>query len=57
MTTEMEKLDPINRVACEVGGCKVRLFFLREPNENIERLVLDNLMSVFEQKMQGLANV
>ena len=50
-------IDPENIVEREINGCKVRLFFLLERNERIERIVLDNLMLVFDRKMQGVSSV
>ena len=43
-------LDPVNQLEREIEGCKVRLLFLRDRNEKVERLVLENLMDVFEQR-------
>ena len=43
-------LDPVNQVECEIEGGKVRLLFLRDRNEKVERLVLENLMDVFEHR-------
>lgn len=50
-------IDTKNRIERDVDGCKVRLFFSLHPNEKVERLVLDNLMLVFDDKMQGVATV
>ena len=55
-TIEAASIDPVNRVEREIGGCKVRLLFLQDRNENVERLVLDNLMNVFERKIRTLDN-
>jgi len=55
--TEKSYIDPNNIVEREINGCKVRLFFSPQRNEKIERLVLDNLMLVFDRKMQGLSSV
>lgn len=59
MINVMEKpnIDTKNKIERNIDGCKVRLFFSLNPNEEIERLVLDNLMLVFDRKMQGLPNV
>lgn len=46
-------IDTVNRIERDIDGCKVRLFFSLHPNEKIERLVLDNLMLMFDRKMQG----
>ena len=54
---EKPYIDPLNIVEREINGCKVRLFFLSERNERAERMVLDNLMLVFDRKMQGAASV
>ena len=51
------KIDPENMVEREINGCNVRLFFLLERNERIERLVLDNLMLAFDRKMQGVSSM
>ena len=50
-------VDPNNRIEREINGCKVRLFFSLSRNEKVERQVLDNLMLVFDKKMQGMVNV
>jgi len=50
-------IDSENQIVREINGCKVRLFFCLKPNEKTERLVLDNLMLVFDRKMQGLSSV
>jgi len=57
MTTEKPNIDPNNIIEREINGCKVRLFFSPESNEKVERLVLDNLILVFDRKMQGLTSV
>ena len=54
---EKPNIDTKNRVERNIDGCKVRLFFSLNPNEKIERLLLDNLMLVFDRKMQGLSIV
>ena len=51
------KIDPENMVEREINGCNVRLFFLLERNERIERLVLDNLMLAFDRKMQKVSSM
>ena len=51
------KIDPENVVEREINGCNVRLFFLLERNERIERLVLDNLMLAFDRKMQRTSSM
>ena len=50
-------IDMVNIVEREINGCKVRLFFLLERKERAERAVLDNLMMVFDLKMQGVSSV
>ena len=55
--TENPNIDTNNIVEREIGGCKVRLFFMLEPNEKAERLVLDNIMLAFDRKMQGAEGV
>ena len=50
-------IDPDNRIERDIDGCKVRLFFCSARNDKTERLVLDNLMLVFDRKMQGLVTV
>ncbi len=50
-------VDPDNRIEREINGCKVRLFFSLMRNEKVERQVLDNLMLVFDKKMQGMPKV
>ena len=54
---EKPNIDTKNRIERNIDGCKVRLFFSLNPNEKIERSVLDNLMLVFDRKMQGLPTV
>ena len=56
-TIDKSNLDPVNQVEREIEGCKVRLLFLRERNEIVERLVLNNLMDAFEQKIKNLSSV
>ena len=36
-----------------IGGCKVRLSFNLQRNDEIERMVLDHLMLSFDRKMKG----
>ena len=55
--TDRPNIDPHNSIERDIDGCKVRLFFSLARNELAERLVLDNLMLVFDHKMQGLATV
>jgi len=50
-------IDPDNILEREINGCKVRLFFMLERNEKAERMVLDNLMLVFDRKIQGVSSV
>ena len=47
---ENTPLDPVNQLERKIEGCKVRLLFLRDRNEKVERLVLENLMDVFEHR-------
>jgi len=54
---EKPNIDTKNRIERNIDGCKVRLFFSLNPNEKIERSVLDNLMLVFDRKMQDLSTV
>jgi hypothetical protein len=54
---EKPNIDTENRIERDIDGCKVRLFFSLQPNEKIERLVLDNLMLLFDRKMQGASRV
>ena len=54
---DIPNIDSENIVEREINGCKVRLFFLLERKEKAERLILDNLMMVFDLKMQGEAGV
>jgi len=49
-------IDPDNMSERNYNGCNVRLFFTLEHNERAERLVLENLMLVFDRK-HGLSNV
>jgi hypothetical protein len=51
---EKQNIDPDNKIERRINGCKVRLFFILEHNERTERLVIGNLMNVFDRKMQGL---
>lgn len=55
--TDKPDIDPNNSIKREIDGCKMRLFFRLERNEIAERLVLDNLMLVFDRKMQDLGIV
>jgi hypothetical protein len=55
--SEKPNIDTENRIERNIDGCKVRLFFSLQPNEKIERLVLDNLMLLFDRKMQGASRV
>ncbi len=41
----------------DANGCKIRLSFSEQRNDWIERLVLDNLMRVFEKRLSGLSCV
>jgi len=41
----------------EINGCMVRVFFSAERNEELERLVLDHLLLVFDRKVKGMSNV
>ena len=50
---EKADIDPINKIEKEVGNCKVRLFFSSKQNDKIERIVLDNLMLVFDKRMKA----
>jgi len=54
---EKAYIDTDNQIEQDIGGCKVRLHFCLARNEKTERLVLDNLMLVFDRKVQGLSNV
>ena len=47
--------DPAHIIEREINGCKVRIFFNPLHNEQTERLVLDNLIQIFERRIQGLA--
>ena len=50
-------IDADKTIERDFNGCKVRLFFIMEHNEKIERMVLDHLMLVFNRKKQDLSNV
>ena len=52
-----ENIDSINKIEKEIDGCRVRLFFSLENNINVERNVLDNLISVFDRKKQDLSSM
>lgn len=45
-------IDPDNSIERNIDGCTVRLFFSSSRNERAERLVLDNLMLVFDLKIR-----
>ena len=45
---------PDNKIEREFNGCKVQLFFKSQRNEKVERMVLDQLMLVFDRKMKGI---
>ena len=45
-------VDSKKRIDREIDGCKVRLFFITDSNDKVERTVLDNLMFVYEQKRE-----
>ena len=51
------RMDPTNKIQREINGCKILLQFARERNEDVERAVLDNLIGVFERKVQGLSSM
>ena len=55
--TMKSAVDPVNIIQREVNGCKVQLRFAAVRNEHAERTVLDNLMGVFEHKLQELSSV
>ena len=56
-TTDKPYIDPYNIVEREINGCKVRLLFILEPNQNVKQHMLDHLMVVFDRKMQASASV
>ena len=50
-------IDTENKIERDIDGCKVRLFFSLNGNEQIRKQVLDNLVLGFERRMQGLSIV
>ena len=50
-------IDPDNKIERNYNGCNVRLFFVSEYNEKVERQILDHLMLVFVRRMQESSNV
>ena len=56
-TTENQNIDPINKIEREINGCKVRLRFCQNNNELIQRLILDNLLLIFDEKIQAMSSV
>jgi hypothetical protein len=57
MSEESTNIDPINQINREIGGCKVRLLFALTPNAKMERRILDNLMLVYERRVQAVSSV
>ena len=50
-------IDTDNTIENVLNGCKVRLFFITDQNEKVERLVLSRLMMKFDRKIRELSNV
>jgi len=50
-------IDTDNTIENVLNGCKVRLFFITDQNEKVERLVLSRLMMMFDRKIRELSNV
>jgi hypothetical protein len=50
---EKPGIDTQNKIERDIDGCKVRLFFPLQPNENTKKRVLDHLMLSFDRKVQG----
>jgi len=54
---ERPNVDPTNIIERKIGDCKVRLLFSLAPNEKIERMILDNLLLVFDRRMKAASSV
>ena len=54
---ENQNIDTVNKIEREINGCKVRIRFCKNANELNQRLVLDNLLLIFDDKIQGMSTV
>jgi len=57
MKNKAASVTPIHQIEREINDCTVRLFFPSERNDKVERLILDSLITVFEQKTRDKAFV
>jgi len=52
--TDKRTIGDTNRIMIrEINGCHVRLFFSSTHNERVEQIILDNLMLVFDRRVQS----
>ena len=54
---EDKELDLENTEEYFLCGCKVRLHFIKQENENVHQTVLRSLLKVIERKKQDTLNV
>jgi len=48
-----EEIDPNNILEGEKNGCKIRLFFKKEPTPNMPDMVLDMILHSFDRRVRS----